>query len=111
MEPSQADELVDKLMGAFPRHHWTDHTVVAYARALEQLPLEHGGHAVNRAVATLDLAPTVRWLLDTAHAEAARTSPPARPSMPPEPEPDARTRVKALIADARAKLAEANASR
>jgi hypothetical protein len=111
MDPSQADELVDPLMGAFPRHHWTDHTVVAYARALEQLPLEHGGHAVNRAVATLDLAPTVRWLLDTAHAEAARTNPPSWPTPPPDPAPDVRARVKALIADARAKLAAPDASR
>jgi hypothetical protein len=103
MDPSQADELVDKLMGAFPRHHWTDHTVVAYSQALERLPLEHGGHAVNRAVATLDLAPTVRWLLETARAEDARTNPPA-PVVAPGPGPEAHDRIKALIADARAKL-------
>ncbi len=110
MDPDQADELVDKLMGAFPRHHWTDHTVVAYSQALERLPQELGGHAVNRAVATLDLAPTVRWLLEAARAEGSRANPPTVPA-PPPPDLDAHGRVKALIADARAKLAAAEVAR
>jgi hypothetical protein len=103
MTPHEAETLVDRLIAAFPRHDWLDDTIDLYARCLERVELDHGKVAVDRAVTTLDLAPTVRWLLDTAHAEARRTGAWVEPG-------DADTPVNAhptVIARVRASLAEA----
>lgn len=103
MTPAQADTLTDRLMAAFPRHDWSDATVDVYARALERLDAAHGAHAVDRAVTTLDLTPTVRWLLDTAHAEALRTGAYVAPVDPDAP----LAAAPSVVSGVRARLAEA----
>lgn len=72
MNINQAEALVDDLMAAFPGRGWADDTIDLYARCLQPVYLELGAHAVQRSITTLDSAPTVRWLLDTARAEGKR---------------------------------------
>lgn len=107
MKSTEAEHLVDRLIAAFPRHDWSDATIDLYARALERVEHAHGQVAVDRAVTTLDLAPTVRWLLDTAHAEARRTGAyvdPVDPDVPFTPAPGVAARVRASLAEAGARI-------
>lgn len=101
--------LVDKLMAAFPRHDWSDTAVALYARCIQPLETELGGHAVERAVMTLDLAPTVRWLIDTARAEAIRlgvNQPHMDADEPVAANPEVVSKIKQMYLDAFAKIDE-----
>lgn len=102
MTPPEAEHLVDRLIAAFPGH-WPDDTIDLYARVLERVDHPHGQVAVDRAITTLDATPSIRWLLDTANAEARRTgdyTPPVDPDEPLNVAPTVVQRVRAGYTEA-----------
>lgn len=105
LNADQAIDLVDALIAAFPVSDWSDATVDLYVRRLERVAHPHRLVAVDRAITTLDNAPTIRWLLDTAHAEALRTGDYVAPVDPDVP----LAAAAGVVARVRARLVEAGA--